>query len=94
MSDYLLSLVRTAVGTIAGAVLGWLATIGLELGAEAEAGLVVFLSALATVAYYALVRALESRWPAFGRLLGASRKPTYEPAAPTYVADLRARGAA
>jgi len=94
MSDYLLSVIRTAVPAAAGAIVGWLATLGLELGAEAEAGLVLFLGALGTAVYYAVVRALESRWPALGKLLGASRKPVYEPVAPSYVSDLRSRGGA
>jgi hypothetical protein len=88
MSDYLLSLIRTAVPAAAGAVVGWLATLGLELGAEAEAGLVLFLGALGTTVYYALVRALEQRWPGIGKLLGASRQPEY---APEYVAEVRGR---
>lgn len=89
MSDYLVSLVRTWVPTVVGAVISWLATLGLELGAEAEVGLVTFLTALCIAVYYALVRALETRWPALGRLLGAKRAPVYEAPVPDAVRAVR-----
>lgn len=92
LRDYFLSLVRTWVPVGAGAVLSWLASLGLDLGAEAEVGLVVFLTAAVTALYYALARALESRWPAVGRLmLGSSRVPVYEAAEPDAVRAVRSR---
>lgn len=80
MNDYFISLIRTWVPLGVGAVLSWLASLGLELGAEAEVGLVAFGTALVTGVYYALVRALEQRWPSFGRLLGKKTQVAYSAA--------------
>ena len=78
MNDYLLSLVRTWVPIGVGAVLSWLAVryavvVPEDISTELTAGL----TGLVTALYYALVRALEKRWPAFGKLLGAAKKPVY-----------------
>lgn len=88
--DYFLSLVRTWVPVAAGAVLSWLASVGLDLGAEAEVGLVVVMTAAITAVYYALARVLEARWPALGRLLlGSSQAPVYVPQEPDAVRAVR-----
>lgn len=79
LHDYLISLIRTAVPAAAGAVLAWAASLGLDLGAEAQVGLATFGTALLTAVYYAVVRALETRWPVFGRLLGKQTAVAYEP---------------
>jgi hypothetical protein len=77
MNDYFTSLIRTWVPLGVGAILSWLASLGLELGAEAEVGLVTFGTALITGVYYLIVRALEEKWPAFGKLLGKKALPVY-----------------
>lgn len=71
--DYLISLIRTAVG----AALAWLASeagIVLDSGTALTAGVV----ALAMAGYYALVRVAEARWPWLGVLLGTPAAPRYE----------------
>ncbi|WP_213451602.1 hypothetical protein [Rhizomonospora bruguierae] len=79
MSDHLVSLIRTYVPIAVGSALAWLAsTLGVVLGDDASTALTVGVVALATAIYYAVARALESRWPALGVLLGAARPPTYE----------------
>lgn len=89
--DYLVSVIRTIVPAAVGAVLSWLATIGLDLGEQANAGLVTAMTAAAIGLYYILIRALEAKWPAFGVLLGLTRPPTYDPVEPEYVGEVRAR---
>lgn len=78
MSDYLLSLIRTYVPIAVGALISWLATMGLDIDSGAQTGLVVFLTALAQGVYYTAVRLLERKWPALGKLLGSAKTPTYE----------------
>lgn len=80
MSNYLLSLIRTWTPIGVGAVLGWLATHGLSLDPETQAGLIAVLTAVVTAIYYAVIRKLEERWPAIGKLflgLGAGKTPVY-----------------
>ena len=79
MNDYFLSLIRTWVPIGVGAVLSWLAVkyavvVPEDISAEVTAGL----TGLVTAVYYALVRALEKRWPRIGALLlGSAKKPLY-----------------
>lgn len=74
LRDYLASIIRTGVPTLVGLGLarlgiGWLDIDGVT--AQTAVGLV------AATAYYALVRAAESRWPKVGILLGWAVTPTY-----------------
>jgi uncharacterized membrane protein (DUF441 family) len=87
MQDYLLSLIRTVVPVGVGAFVAWLASLGVDAGATANTGLVIGVTGLVIGAYYALVRAIEPKLPAFLRalLIGAARTPTYAPAAPSFV---------
>ena len=77
MTNLVASLIRTWVPYGVGAVLAWLASLGLNFGAEAEVGLIALLTALLGAAYYAIVRPLEARWPVFGWLLGLPTQPAY-----------------
>ena len=80
MSDQFVSLIRTLVPIVVGSLISWLASLGLDVGAQANTGLTIFLTALVNAVYYALVRALEKKWPVVGRfLLGSSRVPEYTP---------------
>jgi hypothetical protein len=78
LHDYLLSLIRTAVPVAVGSALAWLAVhFNIALDEETSAQLGIAVAALAIGGYYALVRGLETRWPWFGKLLGASKPPAY-----------------
>jgi hypothetical protein len=78
MNDYFLSLIRTWVPIGIGAVLSYLAVRwGIGVDEDTQAQLAIALTAVVTAVYYALVRALEKRWPAFGKLLGTAKKPVY-----------------
>lgn len=85
MTNFFTSLVRTYVPIIVGAFAAWLITVGIELDANSQAGLIVALTGLLQGAYYLAVRLLERKFPQIGVLLGSTQKPVYvektEPAA-------------
>lgn len=81
LHDYAISVIRTAVPAGVGAVVAYLAARGLNVPADVVAQATALGSFAATALYYAIVRALETRWPAVGRLLGKKAAPTY-PAQP------------
>ncbi|MCW2889805.1 MAG: hypothetical protein QOE54_926 [Streptosporangiaceae bacterium] len=62
-----------------GAVIAWLATLGITLDDATTNALVVGVTGLATAGYYTAVRLVENRWPAAGRLLGVAGAPVYGP---------------
>jgi hypothetical protein len=70
-----LSIIRTYVPIGVGALVSWFLTIGLNIDADGQAGLIVFMTGLSQAVYYAAVRALETRWPGVGVLLGAAKSP-------------------
>ena len=84
MSDQIVSYIRTYAPVLAGAILSWLASLGLDVGAEGNVGLTIFLTGLFSALWYLVARKLEERWPSVGRwMLGSSRQPQYtEPQAP------------
>jgi hypothetical protein len=96
MTEFVLSLIRTWVPIGVGALIAWLASIGIDAGDQASVGLTVAGTAIITGLYYLIVRTLESRFPWFGVLLGAPRTPArYTPgpnelAAQQYVGRSRA----
>lgn len=77
MTNLFTSLIRTYVPIIVGAVVAYLATIGLELDADSQAGLIVALTGALQGAYYLVARLLERKFPAAGALLGSTQKPVY-----------------
>lgn len=77
MTNTVLSLVRTYVPVAVGALAAWLLSLGVDLSAEAQTGLTVFLTGLIIAVYYTVARLLEKRWPAFGFLLGSTKQPEY-----------------
>ena len=74
MNDYLVSLIRTVVPAAVAVAITWLANFGVEIDST-EA--ITFLTGLVISIYYAVVRALERRFPWVGWLLGMPRPPTY-----------------
>lgn len=74
-SDQVVSIIRTVIPAIVGAVC---VKLGMELGIDidgATAG--AFAATVCTSLYYAAARELERRFPAAGILLGIRRTPTY-----------------
>lgn len=70
------SLIRTYTPTAVGALLAWLATLGVELDGAASTALVTGLTALFIAVYYTLARLVEQRKPKAGAvLLGSSKQP-------------------
>lgn len=80
MTDYVASLIRTYAPAIVAAVLAYLADLTdiAELNAPGNTAKVV---AAIFIAYYAIVRALEKKYPKAGWLLFLAKKPEY-PATP------------
>lgn len=75
------SIVRTVVPVIVGAIVSYLATIGIDLQEDVAAALSVVIMAAATAAYYIIVRWLEQKFPKLGILLGYAAVPAgYIPA--------------
>lgn len=94
MSDYLLSLIRTAVPAGVGALLAWLGSRwGIVLDDQASVALTAAVVALAVAGYYAIARVIEHRFPRLGRLLVGlgARTPTYPPPVPEAVQAVRDR---
>jgi hypothetical protein len=58
-------------------VVGWLVARGLPVSAGLQDGLTALISGGAIVVWYAGVRWLERRWPAFGWLLGVAKVARY-----------------
>lgn len=78
LAQAIIAIIRTAVPTIVGTALAWLAAHGLDLGASQEL-IITALIAACTTLYYALVSFLERKVnPAFGWLLGVAKAPTYD----------------
>lgn len=77
MSNYLVSLIRTTAPAVVGAVLSWLALHGLDLPSRDREAVTAAVTGILVVAYYAVVRALESKWPKLGVLLGVPSAPEY-----------------
>jgi len=76
--DYLIAQIRTYVPLAVGGLVTWLLSLGVDLGAQAEVGLITFGTALITGLYYTAASAIQRKWPTAGRfLLGSKMEPTY-----------------
>lgn len=78
MSDLVVGFIRTTVPAIVGAILAWLATIGLEIDAESSTALITGLTALITSAYWLVVRLISKKLPWVESLLGHTKTPNYD----------------
>ncbi len=78
LRDYLIAQVRTYVPVGVGALITWLLSLGIDVGAQAQVGLITFGTAFVIGAYYTAASALQRKWPALGTvLLGSSKAPSY-----------------
>lgn len=77
-NNFVTSLIRTYVPIGVGALASYLLTLGIDLDANAQLGLVTFLTALLQGLYYLIARLLEQRYPQLGVLLGSSKTPDYK----------------
>lgn len=75
MTTAIISWLRTIVPIGVGAAVSWLLTLGVELDADTQAGLIAGLTGVLIALYYTVARALESKWPVFGVLLGVAKTP-------------------
>ena len=90
MNDFIVSLIRTNVPIVVGALISWLVTAGLEVPEGADQALIVALTAALIAAYYTGVRLLEKKWPGFGFLLGTRQEPSYPHEIPDGAGEHRA----
>jgi hypothetical protein len=81
MSDFMISLIRTAVPIAAGTVLSWLARkVGIVLDESSSAQAAGLMTSATIAGYYAAARLVEQRWPQVGRWLigaGMAKAPVY-----------------
>lgn len=77
MTNFVTSLIRTYVPIIVGAIVSYLLTLGIELDADSQAGLIVAMTGILQAIYYFIARILEKKFPQFGVLLGSTAKPLY-----------------
>lgn len=75
LSPLIVSIIRTGVPALVGALAAWLLAIGLDVPDELLGEAVAVLSAVATVGYYVLARVVERRWPSLSWLLGSGQQP-------------------
>lgn len=85
-TDTVVSYIRTYVPALAGAIIGWAVAAGLPLNEDTESNLTAVLVVAFIALWYATARFLESRFPAFGWLLGVPKTPLYVSAKPDGVA--------
>ncbi len=78
MNNTVISVIRTVVPSIVGAVLAFLAGQDIAVTPEFAAQLTGVLTVLFTGAYYLIGRALEKINPKFGLLLGYAKQPEYK----------------
>lgn len=73
------SLIRTYVPLAVSFLVGWLASLGIDLSGEQQTALTGIIGTVVAAVYYALVRLLEKKFPALSVLLGSSKQPRYAP---------------
>lgn len=81
MNNFITSQIRTYVPMAVGAVVAYLATLGLDLDANTQSGLIIALTGVLQALYYLVARVVERKWPQVGGLLlGSAKQPTYKKA--------------
>lgn len=75
MTTFVISLIRSNVPIVVGALLTWLVSLGIVVPEEGKVGLILFLVAFLSGFYYLIVRLLEERYPQIGILLGFAKSP-------------------
>lgn len=77
MSDKVTAYIRTFAPIVAGAIISYIASLGLDLSGAQDL-FVIALTALFQLFYYALARLLGTKYPkAEALLLGSSKTPVY-----------------
>lgn len=78
LNNFVISQIRTYVPILIGGVISWLATIGLNIDASTQSGLIVAMTGVLQAVYYFIARIVERKYPSAGSyLLGSDAKPTY-----------------
>ena len=66
---------RTYVPLAIAAVVGWLATLGINVSDAAQTALAIGIGGVVSAAWYTLIRWAEQRWPWLGALIGSTKTP-------------------
>lgn len=77
ISDFSASLIRTGVPYLVGLGLAWLATTGFHVPGAYEPVIDSVAAFGIGTGYYAIVRAVEAKFPKAGWFLGVPKKPVY-----------------
>lgn len=79
MTNFVTSQIRTYAPLAAGAIIAWLTTMGLELDANTQTGLIIFITGLSQGLYYFTARFVGKKFPKLETImLASSKKPDYE----------------
>ena len=77
MNDYLTSLIRTYVPLGVAYLVGWLASLGINVTDSQREAIAGAIGVVAAGLYYALIRKLEAKFPKVGILLGKPAAVSY-----------------
>jgi hypothetical protein len=83
VSDYATALIRTGTPALVGAAAGFATAHGINVPAGARELATAALAFAFAAAYYAVVHALELKYPKLGALLGIPKRPVYTGLAPS-----------
>lgn len=72
------ALIRTYTPMIVGALITYLATLGIKVDSDTQAALVLAVGSTIQAAYYTAAHYLETKWPVFSILLGSNATPSYD----------------
>lgn len=77
MNDIITSIIRTIVPMIVGAIVAFFATKGITFDEQFRANMIGVLQLIFSALYYITARALETKVPRLGWLLGSVKQPGY-----------------
>lgn len=78
MNDTLIAYIRTYVPILVGSAISWLfVNYGVVVSEDIASQATIVLTGAVIAVYYAAIKTLEQKWPAFGKLLGKAGAPTY-----------------
>lgn len=73
MSTGVIAWIRTISPVLVGSLVAWLLTLGIDLDAGTQTGLITGLTGFLIAGYYTLARLLEKQFPVLGVLLGVPK---------------------
>lgn len=77
MSDQIVSIIRTIVPSLVGAIVAFFVSKGINVDEATQAQAISLLTVVFISLYYSAARYLETKYPKLGYLLGVPKTPTY-----------------